>query len=321
MSRILITGGLGFIGHNIAHRLEKLGHEIVVIDTRTNYGIINSDEIKYLMKERWKKIKTPFVFNFDVCDYRNIEYIFAAHKFDTVIHLASFPRQKVVNNNPTYGSQVMCEGLLNLLENSKKFNVKKFVYISSSMVYGDFIDDTTEDTICEPIGQYGILKLTGENLVKDYHRRGIFDYVVIRPSAVYGPLDVTDRVLSKFVISAMHNNTLRVNGAGEKLDFTYIDDTSDGIVLACLNEVANNKTYNITRSESVTLLDAAKLIVETVGSGSIEICDRDINFPSRGSLNIDKARNELNFDPKISLVEGIQKYYDFMKKSDFYNNI
>ena len=189
------------------------------------------------------------------------------------------------------------------------------------MVYGDFVDDTDENANCYPIGQYGILKLTGENLVKDYHRRGIFDYVVIRPSAVYGPLDVTDRVLSKFVISAMHNNTLRVNGAGEKLDFTYIDDTSDGIVLACLNEVANNKTYNITRSESVTLLDAAKLIVKTVGSGSIEICDRDINFPSRGSLNIDKARNELNFDPKISLVEGIQKYYDFIKKSDFYNNI
>ena len=119
----------------------------------------------------------------------------------------------------------------------------------------------------------------------------------------------------------MHNNTLRVNGAGEKLDFTYIDDTTDGIVLACLNEVANNKTYNITRSESVSLLDAAKLVIETVGKGSIEIYDKDINFPSRGYLNIDKARNELDFKPKVSLSMGLQKYYDFLKNSDFYKNI
>jgi len=85
----------------------------------------------------------------------------------TVIHLASFPRQKVVNANPQWGSRTMSEGLLNLLEYSRKHGVKKFVYISSSMVYGDFQDQVREDAPCRPQGQYGIMKLAGEWLVRD----------------------------------------------------------------------------------------------------------------------------------------------------------
>ena len=161
--------------------------------------------------------------------------------------MASFPRQKVVNANPIIGSRVMSEGLLNLCELSKKYNVKKFVYISSSMVYGTFPDDVTEDYNCKPQGQYGILKLAGEHLVKDYARRGSFSYVVIRPSAVYGPLDVEDRVIAKFMLTAMRGGMLKVNGAGETLDFTYVEDAARGIVNASLSTNTDNKIYNITK--------------------------------------------------------------------------
>lgn len=315
---ILVTGGLGLIGHNVVGRLEKLGHTVYITDTLTNYGIIPNDEIHYLMNERKKKIKTPFVYKYDICDYRNMEYIFASNKFEMIIHMASFPRQKVVNNDPIWGSQVMSEGLINLCELSKKFNVKKFVYISSSMVYGDFTDDVTEDYNCKPQGQYGILKLAGEHLVKDYTRRGCFDHVIIRPSAVYGPLDVEDRVIAKFMLTAMRGGVLKVNGANETLDFTYVEDAADGIVAASLSENTNNKTYNITKSHSRSLLDAAKLAVKIVGKGSIEVRDKDIDFPSRGALNIDAARQDFGYDPQVDVEEGFEIYYRWLIDSPFW---
>ena len=315
MDKILVTGGLGLIGHHVVHKLEQLNKDIVVIDTKTNYGIIPKDEIEYLMVERSKKIKSS-IYDLDIRD--NIEQLFEEHKFDSVIHLASFPRQKVVNANPVWGSQVMSEGLLNLLENSKRFGVKKFVYISSSMVYGDFVDDVKEDYNCKPQGQYGILKLAGEHLVKDYTRRGYFNHVIIRPSAVYGPLDVEDRVISKFMLTAMRGGTLRVNGARETLDFTYVEDAADGIVKATLSENTNNKTYNITKSHSRSLLDAANLAVNIVGKGNIEVKDRDLDFPSRGALNIEAAKNDFGFDPKVDVEEGFQKYYDWLNTSEYW---
>ena len=317
MSKILVTGGLGLIGHNVVSRLEKLGHTVYVTDTQTNYGIIPQDEINYLMAERKKKIKTHYIYKFDICDRRNMEWLFAS-KFDMVIHMASFPRQKVVNANPIWGSQVMSEGLINLLELSKKYSVKKFVYISSSMVYGDFTDDVTEDYNCKPQGQYGILKLTGEHLLKDYTRRGCFDHVIIRPSAVYGPLDVEDRVIAKFMLTAMRDGVLKVNGAGETLDFTYVEDAADGIVAASLSENTNNKTYNITKSHSRSLLDAAELAVKIVGKGSIEVREKDIDFPSRGALNIDAAKRDFGYDPKVDVEEGFESYYRWLSDSTFW---
>jgi serine protease Do len=104
-----------------------------------------------------------------------------------------------------------------LLEETKRHKIPKFVYISSSMVYGDFDNDVTEDYNCRPQGQYGIMKLMGEHLVKDYTRRGCFDHVIIRPSAVYGEYDVEDRVVSKFMTMAMRGETLKVKGADEVL--------------------------------------------------------------------------------------------------------
>jgi nucleoside-diphosphate-sugar epimerase len=237
-----------------------------------------------------------------------------------VIHLASFPRQKVVNVNPISGSRVMSEGLINLCEFSKRFNVKKFVYISSSMVYGDFTDDVKEDYNCKPQGQYGILKLAGEMLVKDYSRRGVFDHVIIRPSAVYGPYDVEDRVISKFMLTAMRGETLKVNGINETLDFTYVDDAADGIVSASLSEDTNNKTYNITKSHSRSLLDAAKLAVQIVGKGDIEVRDKDADFPSRGALNIDAARNDFGYNPNVDVEEGFQRYYEWLSNSEYWQN-
>lgn len=319
MSNILVTGGLGLIGHNVVDRLQRMGHRVAITDIRTNYGIIPQDEIDYLMTERLKKIQPESIHAIDISS-ESIDWLFERYKFDVVIHMASFPRQKVVNANPTMGAKTMMEGLLNLCEVSKKHKIKKFVYISSSMVYGDFKDDVTEDYNCKPQGQYGIMKLAGEHLVEDYSRRDCFNHTIIRPSAVYGELDVEDRVIAKFMLTAMRDGTLNVNGANETLDFTYVEDAADGIVGATLSNNTNNKTYNITKSHSRTLLDAANLAVKCAGKGTINVRDKDADFPSRGALNIDAARRDFGYDPKIDVEEGFQKYYKWLSTSNYWQD-
>ena len=318
MAKILVTGGLGLIGHNIVQRLESQGHDVFITDIRTNYGLVPQAELDYLLVERRKKIKTKRIHQIDIADRDGIDWLMRTYNPDTVLHLASFPRQKVVNVDPQRGSQTMSEGLLNLLEATKNHQVCRFVYISSSMVYGDFSDDVVEDAVCNPQGQYGIMKLAGEWLVKDYARRTGMAYMIIRPSAVYGPLDVEDRVISKFILTAMRGGVIKVNGATETLDFTYVDDAADGIVAATLSQ-HTNKTYNITKSHSKTLLSAAELAVKIVGQGTIEVRDKDADFPSRGALNIDAARRDLDFNPKVDIDEGFQIYYEWLKDSVYWS--
>ena len=318
---ILVTGGLGLIGHNVVKRLQDQGHLVSIMDIKTNYGIIPQDEIEYLMAERRKKIDADsYIYERDISDSKSVDHIFNVEQPEIVIHMASFPRQKVVNADPAWGSRVMSEGLLNLLEASNKYEVRKFIYISSSMVYGDFSNDVKEDYDCKPQGQYGILKLAGEWLVKDYTRRTNLVHTIIRPSAVYGPLDVEDRVISKFLLRAMRGDTLGVNGANETLDFTFVDDAADGIVAASLSNNTENKTYNITKSHSVTLLEAAQMALKIAGGGKLIVNDRDLDFPSRGALNIDAARKDFGYDPKVDVEEGFQKYYDWLSTSNFWKS-
>jgi len=323
---ILVTGGLGLIGHNVVTRLQDLGHQVSIVDNKTNYGIIPQSEIDYLISEREKKVVNDkfintlsFIYNKDIADVGEMDNVFHIEEPEIVIHMASFPRQKVVNANPALGSRTMSEGLLNLLELSNKYEVRKFIYLSSSMVYGDFTDDVKEDAICKPQGQYGIMKLAGEWLVRDYSRKTNLVHTIIRPSAVYGPLDVEDRVISKFLLTAMRGDAIKVNGEKETLDFTYVDDAADGIVAATLSDNTENKTYNITKSHSVTLLEAAQMALKLAGGGTLSVYPKDSDFPSRGALNIDAARRDFGYDPKVDVAEGFQKYYDWLINDPYFN--
>jgi nucleoside-diphosphate-sugar epimerase len=317
--KILVTGGLGLIGHNVVRCLHDQGHEVVVTDICTNYGIVSQSEIDYLVAERRRRLDPATrIYDVDIADQVGMDHLMRSHRPDIVIHMASFPRQKVVNVDPMRGSRTMSEGLLNLLELGARHKIDRFVYISSSMVYGDFQDQVREDAVCRPQGQYGIMKLAGEWLVRDYTRRGSFDHVIIRPSAVYGELDVEDRVISKFMLGALCGGVLKVNGASETLDFTYVEDAADGITAAALLPVARNKTYNITKSHSWSLLDAARLAVKIAGKGTVEVRDKDADFPSRGALNIDAARRDLGFNPQVDIEEGFQRYHDWLRGSTYW---
>jgi nucleoside-diphosphate-sugar epimerase len=317
--KILVTGGLGFIGHHVVNMLETIGHEVVITDTQTTYGIVPQDELDALIAERRTHIKTDRIYRVDIADADGIEWLIGHHDPDIVIHLASFPRQKVVNANPQAGSRAMSEGLLNLLESTSRRADRRFVYISSSMVYGNFkdtyFDGVNESHTTTPIGQYGIMKLAGEWLVRDYTRRTGMSHVILRPSAVYGPRDVEDRVVSRFLTTAMAGGEIQVNGRQEALDFTYVTDCAAGIVVAAIKQATENRTYNLSRGRARTLLEAAELAIKIAGGGSISVNNPDGNFPSRGQLNTLNARQDFGFEPEVDIEQGFKEYYEWLKDS------
>ena len=321
--KILVTGGLGFIGHNVVARLEAQGHDVVITDTQSTYGIVAPEEIQYLISERRKKIRTDRIYGIDMSDRAGIDWLVRHHGPDRIIHLASFPRQKVVNANAPAGSRVMSEGLLNLLEAAVANSVSRFVYASSSMIYGDFQhardSGIDESYACRPLGQYGIMKLAGEWLVRDYTVRTGMAHTIVRPSAVYGPLDVEDRVISKFLIRAMRGEEIQVCGANELLDFTYVGDTADGIVASAQSDQSANRTYNITRGHSRTLLEAAQIAVNLAQRGTIQILDPDAAFPSRGQLNISAAQKDFGYTPTMDIEQGFKLYYEWLKNSIYWS--
>jgi len=282
--RILVTGGLGFIGHNVVVQLAAKGHDVRIVDNETDYGVIPFDEMQYVMSERKQKIPTSIIKHPIDVESSVLKHVFEQFVPDVVVHLASVPRQRVVNANPQAGSRVMIEGLINVLELSVKHKVEKFVYVSSSMVYGSF-EKANEDTECRPMGQYAIMKHTGEKLMQDYSRRTGIDHVIVRPSAVYGPLDIEDRVVSKFMLGAMRGEKLQVRGPWETLDFTHVDDVTDGIVKATLDQCITWGTYNL----------------------------------SRGVLDTSAAVKDLKFDPKIDIENGFVDYYNWLQSSSHFN--
>lgn len=311
--RILVTGAYGFIGSRIVERLLEMGHHVTAMDNKETYGVITSEELKKLYRWRQRNwTKEVYRQEGDVTDSNAVLSAFRP-KPDYVIHLASYPRAKLVNNDPWIGVQNVIGGTVNLLWHCQHMPVKKFVFISSSMIYGHFSDGTKEDAITKPNNLYGEAKLTAERFVKHYHQQHGINYAVVRPSGVYGPGDMEDRVLSKFFQKAMDNETLTVHDGDNKVDFTYINDTADGIIRATLSEVSN-RSFNITAGNSISLRTAAEKIIAVTGSES-DIVDTGAHklYPRRGTLDINRAKDLLGYQPKTSFDEGLEKYYEWLQ--------
>ncbi len=317
-TKILVTGGVGLIGHNVIKELQKSRkNDVQAVDAFTTYGSLPNEELEYLFAQRLKEIDTETqIFKEDIC-VPQIDEIFKTFQPDVVIHLASFPNEATVNANPIEAARTMCVGTANLLDCCTRHKTNRFVYISSSMVYGDFNEATEENTL-NPSGQYSIWKIAGEELVKEYNRATGQDYVIIRPTAVYGPLDVSNRVIGTFFKRAMADETLYVNGKEETLDFTYVRDTATGIALA---SVAKNVTgtYNISRGKKEKILDVANAIVKLVGKGTVKVVEKKTNMPSRGTLDCTSAMMAFKFNPKIDIEEGLKNYYDWIKDSVYWS--
>ena len=312
--KILITGGKGFIGSKIVEMLCKDGHQLTIIDNEDTYGIMTNNELQKLFEWRtrnWIDKKIHYIKG-DVLDRLTCLKAFSHHP-DIVIHLATYPRAKIVDNDPVAGIPKVINTTTNLLWHAEKFGVKKFVYVSSSMVYGDFSDGMKEDGKTKPKNLYGEAKLTGERMVKLFSKRDNLNYNIIRPSGVYGPGDMPDRVVHKFFQRAMNNQTITLHNGQNKVDFTYRKDAARGIVLAALSPVSN-VSFNITAGNATSLRILAEKIIQLTNSESDieDIGDHGL-YPSRGTLDIQRAKDLLDYQPEYTLDKGLQSYYEWLQ--------
>ena len=323
MKNILITGGLGFIGTALAKKIieENRGKLCILLDNFGGY--VNPSigsfydyrklRLKAINKDKYKIERT------DTNNFKSVLSIIKKYKPEVIYHTAALPLAKVSNVNADEAKLGSIDSTINLIDavniSLKKNELKRFVYISSSMVYGDFKKNSVmEDDIKRPKEAYGIMKYCGEKITEGLCKLYGLKYSIIRPSAVYGPTDMNRRVSQLFIEGARKNKKLIVEGGEEKLDFTYIEDLVDGLILAGTKSKGINEIFNITYGKGRRLLDYIKILKKYYPNLNYEIKPKDKSKPSRGTLSINKAKKLLGYNPKINLEKGIKKYLDFLNR-------
>lgn len=304
----LVIGGLGFIGHALCSALKIKGHSITTIDNINDYGLLDKSELNKLSTMRMEAIGSGVMhYRMDINQRQDITQILDSIDYDLCIFLAAYPRLKAVQLNVALAQETMVTSLNNLLTHARG-NDKRFVYVSSSMVYGHSESDLSEDAILHPQTLYGKLKLTGELST----RHMVDDHLIIRPTGVYGPRDVTDRVISQMMAAAIQGRPLVVNGSATTLDVTYIDDVINGMMLAI--ESGSTGTYNISSGRSITLYELAESIIKTCNSAStIMLAEHDHRYPRSKTLDYSKASNHFRYRPNIDLMQGLNEYHLWLR--------
>ena len=328
---IVLIGGAGFIGHNLALTLKKAGARVTIIDSlhvnsllsfaSSNYDEENRDLYYRIINQRLDLLREADIpINVqDVRDYNALCHLLTEINPEVIIHLAAVAHANKSNKDPYSTFDHSSRTLENMLDNArnKQFNVKRFIYFSSSMVYGNFKGGmVTEETVCEPLGIYGALKYGGEKLVIAYNQ--VFDvpYTIVRPSALYGQRCVSRRVGQIFIENALKGVPLKISGDGsDRLDFTYIEDLSNGIVKILENESSENQVFNITYGESRSIKDMIDIIEEHFPGIEVQYLPKDKLIPERGTLCVDKAKKLIGYTPQYPLEKGIVKYINWYKET------
>lgn len=320
-TRVLITGGAGFIGSALAAKLIHDGFDVMVVDDFVfDYDVPLGHDLLFNVSHRINHLLSGArIERCSLLEKERLGDILNAYEPSCVIHLAAIPLVAVATQRPEMAKAVLSDGLLNLLDVLRRSpTLRRFVFVSSSMVYGHFQTDMlSEDAPLNPINVYGALKLTGEILSKSYLGPSASDVVIVRPSAVYGPFDQHRRVLKKFLESALAGRSIQLNAANDHtMDFTYINDAVHGLALAATCPSAADQVFNITFGRGRSLTDLANIIrvhVPDLKTNGDQINDSD--RPRRGGLSIEKARTLLNYHPEWSLERGVEAYLKHLRGS------
>lgn len=268
MAKVFITGGAGFIGYFITKELLDRSHEVIIYDSFINYIPPSESHYPYYLNRRLKEIeKKTRVIRGDVRYRGFLVKALKETRPDIVIHLAAIPIASISNRFSEDAIQINLNGTITVLESIDAVkSVKRFIYASSSFVYGNFeCEPADENHPTTPIDLYGGTKLSGEILTKIYGQKLGREYVVVRPSAVYGPTDCNRRVSQIFLESALKKKPLILeNGGSGKVDFTYIEDAAHGFVLACFGPKAKNQIFNITRGEGRSIKEYAQILQDLI---------------------------------------------------------
>jgi nucleoside-diphosphate-sugar epimerase len=323
--RIALIGGAGFIGHNLALELQRLGAEPHVIDSLqvNNLGAFSNatgdpNKALYLqmIHDRLSALRDAGIplHVVDARDYHVLSRTLLDIKPQIVVQLAAIAHANRSNKDPFSTFDHSFRTLENALDAGRSDGVH-FIYFSSSMVYGNFDGDAVrEDRQCEPLGIYGALKFGGEKLVIAYNQVFGLPYTIVRPSALYGERCVSRRVGQAFIENALKGLPLSVSGDGsDALDFTYIGDLVQGLMLCMTRPEARNQIFNLTYGDARTLKQMVEIVRAELPDVGVKLQPRDQLMPERGTLSIDKARRLLGFEPQWPLEKGFVRYIQWYK--------
>jgi UDP-glucuronate 4-epimerase len=313
--RFLVTGGAGFIGSHLVDRLlAEDPARVVVVD---NFDEFYDPQIKRLNISDHVERQAYRLVMADIRDYGALKRIFAEHHFDAIIHLAAKAGVRPSVSEPRVYTEVNVNGTMNLLELAERNGVRKFVFGSSSSVYGpEAIPPFREDAPLAPISPYASTKASGELLAHAYSHLYGMQVVCLRFFTVYGARQRPDLAIHKFARLIASRSPIMVYGDGSaERDFTYIDDILQGVMAAIEYDATPFEVINLGESQTVTVNRMIELLEEALGRKAII----ERHPPQPGDLplthaDITKARKLLSYRPTTPMETGIKKFAEWFKR-------
>jgi len=305
-SSILVTGGNGAVGSHLVKKLLEQSAHVIVLDDFSQSSQKNLSSNKNL-----KIIKG------DITNEKILKKTFSK-KFDYVFHLAARFANELSVKDPMEDLKVNTQGTLQVLLHSSKQNLKRFIYTSSSSLYG--VQNVTlfkETLYPNPSTPYAASKLSAEHYCNAIGKLSGLKYSIVRLSNSYGPFDPSGKfrnVIPNFFDAAMHNKDIIITGTGnETRDFTFVDDTVNGILLAAGKKSAENQLFNLGTGKETKILKIAKIILNLTKSDSKIIFKPRRTFDpiTRRKMDISKSRKLLGYSPEIKIESGLKSTYDW----------
>ena len=328
--RVLLVGGAGFIGHNLALELAGLGVEVCVADnlmvnnivanvSRDDGGGPQREIYLGFLLERFDMMREAGVrlVNVDARMSGDLRNVFLEFEPSKVVHLSAIASAVEARKDPGKCFDLQLVTLRNTLELCRTGDGKPIdiTFMSSSTVYGDFEGDSVDETTRpQPNGIYANAKYMGERLMRTYADQYGIASTIIRPSALYGERCISRRVSQVFIENALSGKPLLLEGGGDgRLDFTYIQDLVQGIVraMAVNKDEGYTNTFNITFGNARTIADLASVVQQVVPDLVLEERPRANDKPIRGTLSTDRAQQILGFEPQWTLENGYRQFCEW----------
>jgi len=328
--RILLVGGAGFIGHNMALELARMGATVAISDNLMVNSLIENcyessraqvqrQAYQGFLLDRFLLLRQAGVklMNCDARLLADLGRVFEDFNPTKVVHMAAIASAVDAKAEPGLAFDLQLITLRNVLElvRPKVRDINQVMFMSSSTVYGDFEGDSVDETTFpRPEGIYANAKFMGERLVRTYRTQYGLGTTVIRPSALYGERCISRRVSQVFIENALTGKPLLLEGGGDgKLDFTYINDLVQGMVraLALHKGHDDSSTFNLTFGNARTIADLAAVVKSVVPDAILEERPRAVDKPIRGTLSTDRAKEKLGFAPEWTLETGYKRYCEW----------
>lgn len=313
--RILVTGGAGFIGSHFVDRLLATGEcRITVVD---DFNDFYDPEIKSENVRLQLESPNYNLFRVDIRDKPALETVFQNARFDCIVHLAARAGVRPSLQQPLLYTETNVSGTMNLLELARAYNVKQFVFGSSSSVYGinAKIPFSEDDPIRQPISPYAATKAAGELLCHTYSHLYGLRCVCLRFFTVYGPRQRPDLAIHKFARLISEDKPIPVFGDGTtRRDYTYIDDIIAGVQAAIDYEASDYEVINLGESRTVELRELISLLEKELGAEAK--IDRQPLQPGdlpQTFADITKARRLLDYNPQTQIEAGIGRFVEWFR--------